>query len=115
IDIKSSCCVSQLLMFTNRSVLPGTPATAFDAKSESPRTAMRICGFLGASAGLSVDAAFAAGAGAGASGASIESVRPSVIGPLWSPDFSSSDTLPDERDLMSDSDQLRSLDLIRSA
>src|SRR3954464_1374713 len=106
--MRSSCRASQLLMLTNRSELPATPEAELDAKSESPMTATRVCGLPGGS-----PAVFAA---AGASGASWLSVRPIVMGPLWSPAFSSSDTLPppDSSDLMSASDQLLSLVFKRS-
>src|ERR1700737_4896785 len=92
-------------MLTNRSEFPGTPMMAFDTKSESPITAMRVCGLAGV-----LPAGATPAAAAGTSLASSLTVKPIVMGPLRSPDFSSKLTLPPaSSDFTSDSDQLRSL------
>ena len=56
IEIRFSCCASQLTVFMNRLTLPGTPASWLVTNSESPIAAMRVSG----GAGLAVSPAAAA-------------------------------------------------------
>ena len=50
-EIRFSCCASQLIAFMNRSRFPGTPIAALEAKSESPMPNTRVSGFGASAAG----------------------------------------------------------------
>ena len=75
-------------MFRNRSRLPGMPSQAFDAKSESPNTTMRVSGLFGSWLGAVGRRRRRFGAVAGDDRAASE------IGPALSPLSSSRSNLP---------------------
>ena len=75
-EIRFSCCASQLTVLRNRSRLPCTPSQPFEAKSESPMAATRVSGFGASAAGVLVSLAGLAPGPAAAASARQPTRRP---------------------------------------
>ena len=76
--MRFSCFESQLTVLRKRSRLPWNASQPLEAKSESPKTTMRV-------SGLAVSSGLAPGAGAGASVAGEDTATASETGPALSP------------------------------